>query len=348
MAAFDGVILSRAYGACGNYPDGVVFILDIATGDALAALGATAEWTHLGYELAAGGPSGEIVLSWEDDLGSGVVVTDPQLVPLATITSPETYHAFGLAVAWADRYLVVGDPYAEDREGALWVFDTPLSGEVDPASAVAIKSGTEADPGLGSYVFSVGDVDGDGSSDIVSISDWTTALLLGADLTLDGPIDGGLTYPVWAPRDQSVAALGDIDGDGLGDVGIGDYSKRAAKGEVAIFGTDTSFPFARLYDATYSDVRWGAGQGGIGDPDGDGWDEAVIAGFDDRLGYPPQFWLVEGPFCGTVDIPEVSIALTPNDAPLIGPGVFTSDRVAAYPASDWDGGGRIGLWTWGE
>lgn len=106
---------------------------------------------------------------------------------------------------------------------------------------------------------------------------------------------------------DAVAFLGDVDGDGVGDVGVGDPMAAGSSGEAYVFSgatlAGTDGVAAQLAKATLTapgELSMGLGLAGAGDVDGDGDDDL----FAINGGYA---YLLTGPV-GTVDVAKEAVA----------------------------------------
>ncbi|MCP3939745.1 MAG: hypothetical protein GY708_30760, partial [Actinomycetia bacterium] len=160
---------------------------------------------------------------------------------------------------------------------------------------------------FGFSVAGIGDLDGDGKPDIAvgasdaSLSGAVYVLLLNADGTVKAEqkisaTTGGLIGPIGlGVFGRSVAGVGDLDGDGIVDVAVGEYRDNGNQGAVHVLflnadGTvkaeqKISSIAGGLTGPLGSADRFGTSVAGVGDLDGDGIiDIAVGALYDDGGG----------------------------------------------------------------
>ena len=150
----------------------------------------------------------------------------------------------------ADGYddLAVGAPTVEDGDGyvgSVYLVRGPVTGVHSLADADAIISGHESptasptDTKVGKVVSWAGDIDHDGRADLltateIDVGEDGSALDDGRALLFYGPISGSLTIAdagvvvsascEYCLSSPAVSGLGDIDGDGLDDFGVGAQS----------------------------------------------------------------------------------------------------------------------------
>jgi hypothetical protein len=208
--------------------------------------------------------------------GSASGVVSPAAISLAA-PSTSAGGSFGFSVAAAD---VDGDGYldlvAGDAQDYAYVYPGGASG-LGSTPSLAIYGPGHASCGIadgfGMSVANAGDVNGDGYTDVIVGApytyDSTTLLPFGGASVFLGS-DAGLIIASWThlcggPENQyyggCVAGVGDVNGDGYGDVAVSDPYFRGT-GYVAIFagsdaGTTTSAS-ASLSDPDAGNLQLGA------------------------------------------------------------------------------------------
>ncbi|MEZ5540437.1 MAG: integrin alpha [Pseudomonadota bacterium] len=246
------------------------------------------------------------------------ISVDPLLTATAEtlLESDQAYALFGFSVAAAGD--VNGDGYDDVIVGAH-TFDTGAAdagvagvflgsrngvGDASIATAHARITGDQVEAWLGCSVSGAGDVNGDGYDDVIvgarryDVGDWTDAgaafVFLGspaglsdgspesAQTRLLGDQDGGwLGY--------AVDAVGDINGDGYGDVivGAGRYdTAREDDGAAFLFagsagGIADAGPasaYAR-FESGQARAYFGSAVAGAGDVDGDGVGDFIVGAY---------------------------------------------------------------------
>lgn len=210
-------------------------------------------------------------------------------------------------------------PLGREEAGKVYVVygsTAPFPATLDLASFTAddgiVFFGAEEDDETGRSMAALGDMNGDGIDDIAigaeyaDVGDETGAGKTYVVFGRSGPlpatgdlatIDGSNGFVVLGSSDndymgRSVAGLGDMNGDGLGDLAIGaeyaDPQDRDQGGEAyVVFGSSTGFPASLSVDALdgsngfvvhalFEGDRLGESLGAAGDVDGDGLRDLVI------------------------------------------------------------------------
>ncbi|MCI0587928.1 MAG: FG-GAP-like repeat-containing protein, partial [Planctomycetes bacterium] len=156
--------------------------------------------------------------------------------------------------------LIVGAPYGANPSGlggnGTVFMLSGLNGSTLWTSQGVVSAGA-----LGWSVAGVGDVTGDGISDVSIDGD-------GIVRVRSGP-DGALVQEIYGYNTTTVERLGDVTGDGIPDILIGDYYWNGFTGQVVVISSATWTPAL-----TVAGPGGGSGFGGrlasVGDLDGDG------------------------------------------------------------------------------
>jgi hypothetical protein len=269
-------------------------------------------------------------------LSGGYDPTTADAVLLGTL--PGAYTGYSLTAVEdqdADGYSEVvvgayGDSARGSRAGAVHLMYGPLTGTVDLVFSDAEYLGEAADHRAGASVADLGDVDGDGRSDLAvgaygydngSTQPGASYILTGthsgrqslavAQATLEGEDDGD-----WAG--YRVAAAGDMDGDGLGDLLVG-----ATNHGDPVAGTGTVYLQCSLPTGVVSlaaaeakfvgdldSGQLGLGMAGGNDFDGDGQLDLLLADSrSENIGVGGEVYLVLGPVSGVVSLLDDSAAI---------------------------------------
>ncbi|MEO6463025.1 MAG: FG-GAP-like repeat-containing protein, partial [Candidatus Eisenbacteria bacterium] len=176
--------------------------------------------------------------------------------------------------------------------GRAWLF---LGSPTGPVLAAWSREGSFAGQGLGASM-AITDLDGDGYSDVVVGSSAPEAVVTPApgrvEVFYGGPsglaLDPGLVLAPLVPESsygRAVAAIGDVNGDAVADLGVG-APGLDGKGAVFVYegtlGRSQSNLPLHVYRGVEAGARFGAALAGGGDLDGDGIGDLAIGspGFD--------------------------------------------------------------------
>jgi len=194
----------------------------------------------------------------------------------------------------AYRYDVVG-PGADD--GAVFIYQggpTGLGAAINPAPSQTLNA-TGISIAFGWSVSSAGDVNGDGYSDLI-VGDWRdniggplqegTAHIFHGSAAGLGAVpartlqSGNTTANGWFGR--SVSTVGDVNGDGYGDVLVGAVTLTNGQGlegaGLLYLGSSTGIPSNAFlqYELNIAGANMGESVSGAGDVNGDGYSDFLI------------------------------------------------------------------------
>lgn len=207
--------------------------------------------------------------------------------------SPDDFDGDG----YAD--VAVGAPFQAGeggREGRVWLYRA-VDGLLPSAPSRTYSSpAPQANELFGNVVAAAGDVNGDGYSDLVvsaPVSDGAAGVDQGRVFVLFGGPEGPVTesaVELAPPLPQtdaqfgfSIAGAGDVNGDGFDDVLVGShrYSQTVVGAGAAFLfygsATELGAHVQRLENLSSSpDAQFGVSVMGVGDLNGDGYDDVVI------------------------------------------------------------------------
>ncbi len=224
---------------------GYVRVYSGQTGTVLATLFGFAPHGEFGRALAfipdrTGDGLDEVLVVLKNSSGVGVVsiLEGGSGAPLTTLSPGQAGPDFGVALA-VDRdvngdgvaEILVGDPSANGGDGSVWLFDGATLG------VIRVHSGA-ASSALGTTVAFTGDLNGDGQEDYLLAEPGHVdgqGLVVGRVQLVDGGggtfLNGALVTQgvpattfeggAYTAFGQSIAGLGDVDGDGYAEIAVG-------------------------------------------------------------------------------------------------------------------------------
>ena len=267
-------------------------------------------------ELLVGAPlnddaassAGAVYLLTGDDLDGDTAASDAS----AQISGDSRGDQLGFSVASAGDVdgdgiddAIVGAPYSDagtTNGGAAGVFfSDSLSGSLSLSDADALYTGESSNDYAGWSVSAAGDLDGDGYGDLLIGAPYSDEgdtnagsayLVLGATSLSGGDLSGadGQVYGETANDylGAAVAALGDIDGDGYDDAGVGAYGEDSGgsgaglvallRGSSAPGSLDAASDLDTLTGAAAGDAA-GISLAPLGDIDGDGNNDFAVGAY---------------------------------------------------------------------
>jgi hypothetical protein len=251
--------------------------------------------------------------------------------------------------------------YGSEARGIAYVLHGPVTGAVDLAKADALLVGEVTRGYAGYSVSNAGDVDGDGSGDVL-VAGYGVDTYQGATYLVHGTVSGAFDLAKADARlsgtddydvsGESASGAGDVDGDGFADLIVGGLLANGAAGSSSGAAYLVRGPVSGAYELAKADVVFtgttgddnlGDSVSAAGDVDGDGLGDVVLGapGYDGDKGCA---FLLAGP----VDDPDLGAATATVS------GLATDDRAGTVvaDAGDTDGNGRgdvlIGLYEGSE
>ena len=312
-----------------------------------------------------------------DDVGFVEVLCGNDSILDATahdgIITFEDYQCDGIA----SLVLSVHTPGIHDIHLSFGVDTAYASNNAYPNSVVEINSSTTNGPTLsdddsfGVSVASIGDLDGDGVTDLAvgayqddngggSNRGAVHIMFMNMDGTINSTVeinDSTTNGPTLSNNDNfgfSVASIGDLDGDGVTDLAVGAYRDDEGgsdRGAVHIMFMNTNGTVDSTVEINSStangptlsnDDRFGVSVTPIGDLDGDGVTDLAVGAYQDDEGGRDHgavhimFMNMDGTINSTVEI---------NDSTTNGPTLSSFDRFgfSVTPIGDLDGDGVTDL-----
>jgi hypothetical protein len=279
-----------------------------------------------------------------------------------------------------DLAVAVHDDDGAELAGALWVLFLHADGTVKREQKISATAGSFAgvlDAGdlFGSSLAALGDLDGDGVGDLAVGADGTDfsgavwVLFLQSDGTVrsERKISGAGFDPLddeYYRFGRSVAALGDLDGDGVRDMAVGatdddDGARDAGAVWVLFLAADGTVKNWQKISATEggfggalgAEHYFGSSLAAPGDLDGDGVGELAVGAFhggDPGLQSAGAVWLLFLNADGTVKDEQKISATQGGFGGALGPGDYFGSSVAALGDVDGDGVGDLAAGAQGD
>lgn len=232
---------------------------------------------------------------------------------------------------------MIGSPTPEGSAHVLYGGPEMGTGVVSSASLPSIES-TSKDARFGVSAAGIGDIDGDGFDDVVIGASKQDAR--GAAYLFHGPISGAMDDRDAAGSllgasdgDQlgsTLAAVGDVSGDGVVDLLVGSHGYQGGYGKAYLVSGAISGSGAPVTDVAFASIegrnasRTGASIGGGDDLNGDGVPDIII-------GAPGAGWasVFYGPVSGDLTINNADVLVEGDE--------HTGMAVATAPDLDGDG-----------
>ncbi|MCP4807350.1 MAG: hypothetical protein GY884_18560 [Proteobacteria bacterium] len=216
--------------------------------------------------------------------------------------------------------LAISNREESDGLGTVYLFLGPLTGSVDTTQASATLEGTRGLGFFGTRVEAHGDQDGDGTAEFLVAEPWASSSEGAADyrgaVHVFSGTDTTAVATILSETDHGYAGSGlegsgDLDGDGVNDVVIGNPSLDSTW---IVFGPVTADVVESDVDLTLTGPS-GSDAGGaveaLGDQNGDGYDDLAI-GTPAALSGKGSVYVLNGPITG-----DASLAVS-RDAVLTG------------------------------
>lgn len=209
----------------------------------------------------------------------------------------------------------VGDINGDELDDVLVDSDYGYTAMLSGSPAGLVAADTEADPYAALSPFSarsavaLGDLNGDGIDDVLSDPSLGAVLYLGTA----PPLSDSSEVSAIAEDVASVAAGGDIDGDGYRDLIIGDGVDDPVGSVSVVRGASGGLEDAVSWKVLGSEYgSWfGISVAGVGDTDADGFDDVLVGapGAVTTEGVAGAAFLFAGAACGLLEEPVAEVAV---------------------------------------
>jgi len=243
------------------------------------------------------------------------------------------------------------DGTGEDA-GAVYLVTGAPAGSHTLAEAHARLLGEGADDEAGYALAGDTDLDRDGHADLVvgAPGESSVTLFAGAAYVVYGPVEGTVSLAAADAKltgeavgdyaGMSVAAAGDVDGDGYADLLVGAYGESSggawAGAAYLLYGPVTgAIPLAQADAKLVGEEGWddvGRALSSAGDANGDGYADLLVGAYGHEAGgfSSGAAYLLYGPVEGTVDVSHA-------DAKLLGEANWDRAGFSVSSAGDVDG-----------
>lgn len=245
------------------------------------------------------------------------------------LTGAEEGARFGASMAKigdldGDGYpeLLIGAPGEDDgtgnSTGAVHLYRGHPTGLLTPA--VWTSTGTEDGELYGARVANAGDVNGDGTDDLLIASHGAVGAASGegrVDLHIGAANIGNVNWSVSGESSGlilgwQILGVGDANNDGYDDVAISgckDWDELSTYGRVEVFAgsqTGLSTSPARTWSMNQQWTQFGMILSALGDMNGDGYDDIAVSEPQNSSG--PTIWIFQGSSTGYASSPTFTVA----------------------------------------